>query len=767
MTEERPDFDENELTDEDRAVLLAFGAMEGWPEQPPSITSPLQPRQETGPYSSEDMLLVFVAEVEEDIASMWRMLNQLEREDQIKPERFMTFRRLGHKMRGSAAAIECHSVTRIAEHIEEIANQIMRGAVFPVIGVSALAYTVSALETALQNVVANEEAQFAPLVELERELASLLAHDALATTARLSTELEEQPTTEASALSDDISSTLFARVDTQRLERLFLDSERLAELHTPLESAQAQVDAAIQELHAAQARLAQLEPMVFNLLTATRLPPLLDELPRSSLAARILNNAGQGNDVPRSARRNRPRPRLAQATEAAMWDELDIERYTEQDLLLTSLREAIAAVNGASACVNVAFERLRLVTQDYSAQANTMRNSTLVLRMVPLSVLVPRLRKAITTAHTQFEVMGESIEIDQQILMSLSSPLLHLLQTCVLANATEQETVRIWLRAQEIGNEIALEIGFSAPVSGGVVEPLHEVIQHLNGTLSLQRNEANGVSIHLRVARSRGTINCLLVRVNDQQIIVPFSQVQRIGDSRREQFDRLYSLHDLLLSPPGPVSIGRVRPVLVLLQGASPVSVAVEVDEVADEVELVVKPLAPHLRRPGITNAAINGQGRVVLMADLPELVRHYIQAQQTMGGMERGALVNMGQATPKILLADDSVYLRHVVAQMLSHANYVVMEARDGLEALEQLIQHTPDVFLLDVEMPNLNGYDLLGIMRLYPSLASVKIIMLTSRSTEKHMQHALDLGAHAYLTKPCPQETLLATIQSMLQTH
>jgi chemosensory pili system protein ChpA (sensor histidine kinase/response regulator) len=80
-------------------------------------------------------------------------------------------------------------------------------------------------------------------------------------------------------------------------------------------------------------------------------------------------------------------------------------------------------------------------------------------------------------------------------------------------------------------------------------------------------------------------------------------------------------------------------------------------------------------------------------------------------------------------------------------------------------LIQHVPDVFLLDVEMPNLNGYDLMGIMRLYPSLAAVKIIMLTSRSSPKHVQHAMDLGAHAYLTKPCSQELLVETIQKMLQ--
>ncbi len=90
--------------------------------------------------------------------------------------------------------------------------------------------------------------------------------------------------------------------------------------------------------------------------------------------------------------------------------------------------------------------------------------------------------------------------------------------------------------------------------------------------------------------------------------------------------------------------------------------------------------------------------------------------------------------------------------------------EARDGLEALELLMESTPDVFLLDVEMPNLNGYDLLNIMRLYPELASVKVVMLTARSGEKHIQRARELGAHAYLTKPCPPEALLETIQNLL---
>ena len=251
--------------------------------------------------------------------------------------------------------------------------------------------------------------------------------------------------------------------------------------------------------------------------------------------------------------------------------------------------------------------------------------------------------------------------------------------------------------------------------------------------------------------------------IDDQQIIVPFSQVQRIGDSKREEFDKLYSLHDLLGFPTKSEVAGRIQPVLILLQRTSPFSVGVIIDEVVDEVELVVKPLASYLQRPGLTSAGIDGKGRALLMADLPELVRRYTQLQYNANNknpVKTETISFSRQTPPKILLADDSVALRNTLVHMLKHANYVVLEARDGLEALEQLIQHVPDVFLLDVEMPNLNGYDLLGIMHLYPSLAGVKIIMLTSRSSEKHIQHAMDLGAHAYLTKPCSQETLVETI-------
>jgi chemosensory pili system protein ChpA (sensor histidine kinase/response regulator) len=173
------------------------------------------------------------------------------------------------------------------------------------------------------------------------------------------------------------------------------------------------------------------------------------------------------------------------------------------------------------------------------------------------------------------------------------------------------------------------------------------------------------------------------------------------------------------------------------------------------------------LQRPGISGAAVDGGGYVLLMVDLPELISHYTLFLRTADPSSRRSPTEKEEQQarqPNILVADDSVFFRQSLLQMLKHASYSVTEARDGLEALEQLLEHTPDVLLLDIEMPDINGYDVLSVMRLYPELAAVKVVMLTSRSSEKHRRHARELGAHGYLTKPCPQEVLLATIEEML---
>jgi CheY-like chemotaxis protein len=418
--------------------------------------------------------------------------------------------------------------------------------------------------------------------------------------------------------------------------------------------------------------------------------------------------------------------------------------------------------------------------QEYITQTSTLRTDLQRLRLTPFSLLVPLCRDAVEQSalgqkrRVKFTVTGEATEVDQDSVAGLAPILSHLLRTCLSDSELGDEHEKsgntwggdyaVWLDMRGVESEIVLEIGFSMTVHGGAIEATSAVMQRLKGTLSLQRNSHGGVSFLLTLPRRSGSLRCLLVRVVGEAMLVPVTQVWRIEDGAHEQLDTYYQLHDLLDLTPSNQSLGqppaqRLQPILILMQNVSRKQTGIIVDEVVDEMEVVVKALPPHLQRPGLLGAAIDGQGRTQLLLDLPELIGQYGLIQKK-GSREP----SIHTSPTKILVADDSVYQRHSVSQTLKHADYVVAEASDGMDALEKLLENTPDVFLLDIEMPNLNGYDLLNIVNLYPELANVKIIMLTSRASEKHRRHAFALGADAYLTKPCPVDELLATVQKVL---
>jgi len=601
----------------------------------------------------------------------------------------------------------------------------------------------------------------------------------------------------------------------RRFEQLVLHTEQLAELRTPLENAQAEVEKALQQLQVAQTRLRHLEALISTHLAVKQSHNTTgqannDERPTSSLVARILDESMQRTGHPyqrkskfQSPQQGRGKPYTYYTTGQAGWDELEIEQMTtgaENDVLINSLGEAVADVATASSQLRVALAQINRISQKHVDQAAHVRSDTLLLRLTPISTLCSRIERVVTMStlaqqrKVVFEVEGETTEIDQDILEELKYPLLQLVRTCV-ANTVgarfiapkAEKAERIWLYVRAVGNEVSIEIGFSMTVGGGALDEVQEAIRRLNGFISARRNTAGGISFYLRLPRSHGTVQSLLVRTGSHRVAVPFSQVQGIVNGKQKSPESLYILNSLLDFPVeqaedtgllfgqsgGRDKSGPHRPVLILQSGtdapaAPTAAIAVQVDEILGDVELVVKPLAPHLRRPGIAGAAIGSMGEVLLVLDLPELVNHNILLEPT---LKIAAVQNRKKQTPhagqkqlSVLIADDSVYIRQSLYQTLSHAGYRVTEAVDGIEALEHLVDNPPHALVLDMEMPNLNGYDLLSMMRMHAKLANVKIMMLTSRSSEKHRTQALNLGAHAYLTKPCPQDVLLETLRSLL---
>ena len=818
------EIDASELSEDDLAVLQAFEAMENWPpalvkadtaqDSDSALLAPLAPfTSPITPRNDDDMLMIFAAEAEEDIASMQQILKHLEQDDHINLGHFVRLQRLGHKLRGTAGAVDFPIISTIASHVEVIAEQVTEKKIYPLVGIYALSQAITALERYLRESIpqgkepeggallttldityrnlnidlqleSEKEDTHTNLVSTPKVLADIINSygDAVDTqsqkkvSARITTPLSSESIAEASQYPGGNT-----RIDVKRFEKLTQHIEQLVDLRTILEDAQKDVEMTLQDLHTSQTRLQHLEPMLSLFLTSSTLPQKVGEATSSSLIARILNDALQRRG-PLSFRKSRLQARPAAVPTATVWDELDMEQYSEKDLLVRSLKEAIADVSLTTARLQAAHAHLATIQQEYVSRVAAVRSATLQMCQAPLSILVPRLQRVVTmsalarTQQVQFEVTGETTEIDQNTLEALAFPLVQLLRTCIADTVTSTDHTRqeqkglshIWLHIRETGNEIIIEIGFSMTVHGGAIDAIGDSIHRLNGKMSLQRNGDGGVSFFLHIPRLQGAVQCLLVRVNLQKLVIPFSQIQRVVDRQRETFDRIYHLRDLLgfPSPVAAILAEHSQSVLVM-QETEFGQIGIAVDEVVSEIELFVKPLKSYLQRPGIMGTAIDGKGSITLMVDLPSLVKYYMHS--VILGSTWETKQGAGKPDPltrqiRVLVADDAVYLRHSVRQTLQHANYTVIEARDGIETIEKLQESVPEVCVLDVEMPNLNGYDVLNMVRQTPEFKKMKVIMLTSRSSEKHKLHAMELGAHAYLTKPCSQETLLTTIQELL---
>jgi chemosensory pili system protein ChpA (sensor histidine kinase/response regulator) len=115
-------------------------------------------------------------------------------------------------------------------------------------------------------------------------------------------------------------------------------------------------------------------------------------------------------------------------------------------------------------------------------------------------------------------------------------------------------------------------------------------------------------------------------------------------------------------------------------------------------------------------------------------------------------------------MVVDDSVTMRKVTGRVLERNNFEVLTAKDGLDALEKMAEHVPDLMLLDIEMPRMDGYELATAMKADARLRNVPIVMITSRTGEKHRQRAFDIGVNRYLGKPYQEPELLRNVFELL---
>jgi len=306
---------------------------------------------------------------------------------------------------------------------------------------------------------------------------------------------------------------------------------------------------------------------------------------------------------------------------------------------------------------------------------------------------------------------------------------------------------------------------------------IHSHLQAVKGSIYIESIQGSGCLFELRLPITLISSHSLLIRQRDQvlavsnrgviQILHPSdSEIINEGEDMKVRLgDNVYdavNLENLLNLPIDRRATPRdTRPAL-LVQDEN-INRIVFLQEILDVRELVIKPLGAYMKHiPGIPGATILGDGSVVPVLDIPELLRrtgdrNYLADMEQTAGHEPEAL-------PFALVVDDSLSARRSLAQVIKDAGYDVRTAKDGLEAVDIIKKKIPDILLVDLEMPRMNGMELSSHIRNNLETADIPIIMVTSRSTEKHRKQARAAGVNIYLTKPFSDDVLLDHISNLL---
>lgn len=300
-------------------------------------------------------------------------------------------------------------------------------------------------------------------------------------------------------------------------------------------------------------------------------------------------------------------------------------------------------------------------------------------------------------------------------------------------------------------------------------------ILDLKGVLNLRSHPGHGCEIEFRVPLSQVAANVLMVEAANMAVAVGLDGVTRTVAC--DETDLVAHAGELRLAT-GETALPATRLETLLgfaaqrhdgaralraliVEPAGAGSLAVLVDAVGDARAVIVKSLGPHAPpNPGLLGATILGDGSIAPVVDVQQLLRRRTQAAST-----PVAAPIVADAAPLVLVVDDSLSARRSLEQLIGDAGFRVAAARDGLEALERVNRQPPDLLVVDLEMPRMNGLELASFVRKSDTTRAIPIIMITSRTTERHRELARAAGVDMTLGKPYSEDRLLALIADFLQ--
>jgi chemosensory pili system protein ChpA (sensor histidine kinase/response regulator) len=317
-------------------------------------------------------------------------------------------------------------------------------------------------------------------------------------------------------------------------------------------------------------------------------------------------------------------------------------------------------------------------------------------------------------------------------------------------------------------------------------------VKQLGGTLEIASETGKGARFLIRLPLTLAMSQALLVGVGGEQFAVPLPSIEGIARVPREDLDRLYAedgasfrygnadyrvryLGDFVGIARDPTGEPKtLNAILVRLPeglGAGERRIAMVVDSLIGNREVVSKALGPQVSViPGVTGATILADGRVVLIIDVAALAqdrtRRTLRSLAAAGGVAEAAPVEE-IAAPRndlVMVVDDSITIRRVTERLLVKQGFRVITAKDGLDAMAQLQTESPAAILLDIEMPRADGFEVATFVRNSQRIARTPIIMITSRSGDKHRERARSIGVDRYLIKPYLEDQLLEELRAVI---
>ena len=304
-------------------------------------------------------------------------------------------------------------------------------------------------------------------------------------------------------------------------------------------------------------------------------------------------------------------------------------------------------------------------------------------------------------------------------------------------------------------------------------------IRALGGSVSVESEPGKGSRFTIRVPLTVAVADTLVVRAADRHYAIPLVQIERVTQvspkalldyyqSSRGTFDiegtpyRLRYLNEILSGHDfGELLSADTGLPVIIIKNQAGQNLAIQVDEIiGSRIEVAIKPLGKQLSYvSGISAATIMGDGSVMLILDLLALMRN---AQARVAAVLEA---KSDSTRPTILVVDDSVTVRKVTSRFLERQGFEAVVAKDGVDALEILQEMTPDLMLLDIEMPRLDGFEVATQVRHNTRLQNLPIIMITSRTGEKHKERAYEIGVNGYMGKPFQETQLLTLIEELLE--